>query len=390
MLKFLGSSRFWKPALPFLWLVVLSSILIFRQYSFENADPPQEVLPVSFGEVRSYDDALALQTAFVRNAKYIKPMVVSVNRVEEVVQEEVASQGENESALVLQGKKLWNKIFAERHYLVENVGSGVLLDDEGYILTNFHVVDGLDRILIKLANNREYFAKVIGSDRSTDLSVLKISTLKKLSAPRFGKSNSIHVGEWVMAVGNPYGLEGTVTVGVVSGVGRDDVGIATFENFIQTDASINPGNSGGPLINLQGEVIGINTAVAAIGSGVGFAIPIEMALKIGRELIDHGSVERGWLGVGIQTVTPELAASFNAMSGHGGVLVNSVEVETPADAAGIERGDIIIQYDGQQVPGSKQFQSLVANTEVGRTVPIIILRNGSEKTLHAKIGKSLS
>jgi len=390
MFEFLRNHKFLKPALPFVWLVALSAVLIFRQYTFENAEPQQEVLPVSFTDIRTYDDALALQAAFVRNAKYIRPMVVSVNRVEEVVQEEVAHLKPGASNLVHQGKRLWNKFFAERHYLVENVGSGVLFNDEGYILTNHHVVDGLDRILIKLSNSREYFAKVVGSDRSTDLSVLKISTLKKLPQPRFGRAGSIDVGEWVMAVGNPYGLEGTVTVGVVSGVGRDDLGIATFENFIQTDASINPGNSGGPLINLDGEIIGINTAVAAIGSGVGFAIPIEMALRIGEQLIENGSVERGWLGVGIQTVTPQLAASFNMVNGQGGVLVNNVEGETPAQNAGIQRGDIIIQYDGQQVPGSKKFQSLVANTEIGRTVPIKILRDGAEKTLHARIGKSNS
>jgi S1-C subfamily serine protease len=390
MFQFLKKQAFWKPALPFLWLIALSLVLIFRQYTFENADPPQEVLPVSFGEVRTYDDALALQQAFIRNAKYIKPMVVSVNRVEEVVQEEVASSSDGESPLLRKGKQIWNKMFAERHYLVENVGSGVLLGDEGYVLTNYHVVDNLDRILIKLSSNREYFAKVVGSDRSTDLTVLKISTLKKLPQPRFGKSGSVAVGEWVMAVVIPYGLEGTVTVGVVSGMGRDNLGIATFENFIQTDASINPGNSGGPLINLNGEIIGINTAVAAIGSGVGFAIPIEMALRISEQLIEKGTVDRGWLGIGIQTVTPELAASFNAVNWKGGVLVNSVEGHTPADSAGLRRGDIIIQYDGQRVPGSKKFQSLVANTEVGRTVPIKVLRDGAEKILHAKIGKSAS
>jgi len=390
MFNFLRKQKIWKPALPFVWLIALSAVLIFRQYTLENADQTPEVLPISFTEIRSFDDALALQRAFVRNAKYIKPMVVSVNRVEEVVQEEITHPQDGASNLLNRGKRLWNKFFSERHYLVENVGSGVIFNDDGYILTNNHVVEGLDRILVKLSSNREYFAKVVGSDRSTDLTILKISTLKKLPQPRFGKSGAINVGEWVMAVGNPYGLEGTVTVGVVSGMGRDDLGIATFENFIQTDASINPGNSGGPLINLNGEIIGINTAVAAIGSGVGFAIPIEMAMRIGEQLIEHGSVERGWLGVGIQTVTPQLAASFNATSWRGGVLVNSVEGETPAQSAGIQRGDIIIQYDGQQVPGSKQFQSLVANTEVGRTVSIKILRDGAEKLLHARIGKSVS
>jgi S1-C subfamily serine protease len=193
-----------------------------------------------------------------------------------------------------------------------------------------------------------------------------------------------------MAIGNPYGLEGTVTVGVVGGKGRTDLGIATFENFIQTDASINPGNSGGPLINLDGEIVGINTAVAEIGSGVGFAIPIEMAMKIGNQLIDKGHIDRGWLGVGIQSMTPELAESFQMKSLEGGVLISSVNKNAPANRGGILRGDIIVQFDGQDVPGTKKFQQMVASTRVGKVVPIRVIRDGLEKTLKVKIGKYIS
>jgi S1-C subfamily serine protease len=193
-----------------------------------------------------------------------------------------------------------------------------------------------------------------------------------------------------MTIGNPYGLQGTVTVGVISGIGRSDLGITTYENFIQTDASINPGNSGGPLIDLDGNIIGINTAVAAIGSGVGFAIPIEMALRIVEELIESGDVERGWLGVGIQKVTPDLATSFKIPHLQSGVLVNEVADNTPAKSGGIFRGDIIIQYDGKRVKNSINFQHMVADTQVGKKVPIKILRDGQEKTLFISVGKLIS
>ena len=190
-----------------------------------------------------------------------------------------------------------------------------------------------------------------------------------------------------MAIGSPYGLEGTVTVGIISGKGRTDLGIATYENFLQTDASINPGNSGGPLINLDGQIIGINTAVAELGAGVGFAIPIEMAIKIGNDLINNGKVERGWIGIGIQPLTQDLAASFNAPYLTEGVIVNIVNNNTPAVDAGIKQGDIIVQYDGQQVSTTKTFQQLVINTRVGKVVPLMVVRNGQEKLIEVKIGR---
>ena len=254
-------------------------------------------------------------------------------------------------------------------------------------MTNYHVVEKLDRILIKLHDGKEYFAKVLGYDTYTDLAALKISTLRRLPEPAFGQSIKLNVGEWVMAIGNPYGLEGTVTVGVISGTGRTDLGISHFENFIQTDASINPGNSGGPLINLDGQIVGINTAVAAIGSGVGFAIPVETALKIGAQLIQNGFVERGWLGIGIQNLTPELASTFKSKVG---VLVNNVESKTPAQLGGMLRGDIILQFDSKKVSSLKYFQKLVADTPIGRIVPVKVLRNGQEKILQIKVGKMSS
>jgi serine protease Do len=371
------------------WVCLIVAFVFFNAKDFWIGFIPSSPATANLGGLeksQEYKDLLDLQSAFVRNAKNLKPSVVSVNRVKELV--------EKSSWYDPHGSKPWygtitnwiSQNLKRKRYSVENVGSGIILDSDGYILTNYHVVEKLDRILIKLSDGKEYFAKLLGHDTYTDLAALKISTLRRLPEPEFGQSKELNVGEWVMAIGNPYGLEGTVTVGVISGKGRTDLGISHFENFIQTDASINPGNSGGPLINLDGQIIGINTAVAAIGSGVGFAIPVEMALKIGDQLIQKGSVDRGWLGIGIQDMTPELADTFN-MKTPDGILVNSVESKTPAQLGGMLRGDIIIQFDSKIIPSLKYFQKLVADTAIGKLVPVKILRDGHEKTLQIKIGK---
>ena len=328
-----------------------------------------------------------LQNAFIRNAKKIKPSVVSVNKVKELFEKSSWYEPHGNIPWYAPIRNWFADNLKTRKYSVENVGSGIILDSNGYILTNYHVVENLDRVLVKLSDGKEYFAKVLGYDTYTDLAALKISTLRRLHEPEFGESKALNVGEWVMAIGNPYGLEGTVTVGVISGTGRTDLGISHFENFIQTDASINPGNSGGPLINLDGQIVGINTAVAAIGSGVSFAIPVEMALEVGGQLIHNGSVERGWLGIGIQNMTPELANTFNLNSSEVGILVNSIAKKTPAQSGGMLRGDIIIQFDGQKISNLKYFQKLVADTAIGKEVPVKIFRDGHERTLKIKIGK---
>ena len=255
--------------------------------------------------------------------------MVSINKVKEVIENSSWDQidpNSHSTPWYLKVSAWISNYISGRKYLVESVGSGIILDSDGYILTNYHVIQGLDRILIKLLNGREYFGKILGYDSQTDLAVLKISTLRILAEPKFGHSANAKVGEWVMAIGNPYGLEGTVTVGIISGKGRTHWGGTDFESLIQTDASINPGNSGGPLINLDGNIIGINTGVAAIGSRVGFSIPIENALKIANQLVQNGKVMRGWLGVEIQNLTPELAKSLK-FKNTDGVLVNTVKLE---------------------------------------------------------------
>lgn len=367
--------------------LILAFALINANFFLDSYTAPIKTPPGSLESSQEYKNLVDLQNAFIRNAKKIKPSVVSVNKVKELVEKSSWYDPHTTKPWYASVRTWFNQNLTGKKYSVENVGSGIILGSNGHILTNYHVVEKLDRILIKLSDGKEYFAKVLGHDTYTDLAVLKISTLRRLPEPEFGQSNALNVGEWVMAIGNPYGLEGTVTVGVVSGTGRTDLGFSHFENFIQTDASINPGNSGGPLINLDGQIVGINTAVAAIGSGVSFAIPVEMALEVGDQLIRNGSVERGWLGIGIQGLTPELANSFRLKTPGVGVLVNSIENETPAQSGGMLRGDIIIQFDGKIISSLKYFQKLVADTTIGKVVPVKIFRDGKEKVLSIKVGK---
>lgn len=342
-----------------------------------------------FEDRQDYKDILQLQNAFVRNAKNIKPTVVSVNKVLDDYEQAAwpDSPSHPRQPWYFSLKEWMVNSISRAKYRIENVGSGVILNSKGYVLTNHHVIKDISKIMIRMSGGKDHFAEVIGSDPLTDLAVLKFSTFRKIPYPEFAVSHNMGVGDWVMAIGNPYGLEGTVTVGVISGMGRSNLGIVNYENFIQTDASINPGNSGGPLINLNGEVIGINTAVAEIGSGVGFAIPIEMAMRVARQLINSGEVTRGWLGIGIQTLTPGLASSFNLKHPVDGVLVNSVDPKTPAEIGGIERGDIIVQFDGKEISSSNIFQQMVADTAIGKIVSIKVLRDGGETFLKVKIGR---
>lgn len=382
--------------LLFAFTLLSGGLYLFFEYqnnpveNAENLSSPSKEKALSadnpYSSIKGYDEALKLQAAFVRNAKKIKPSVVSINNLRAIKKEMPFDAFHRNQSTFYHQFKTWLEEISAREYEVENLGSGILLDRSGHILTNYHVIEDANHIMARV-NGREYTARIIGTDPTTDLAVLKIFSFSNFPEPSFGKSDDVDVGEWVMAIGNPYGLEGTVTVGVISGKSRSDLGIATYENFLQTDASINPGNSGGPLINLNGEIIGINTAVAALGAGVGFAIPIEMARKIGNDLINHGKVERGWIGIGIQPVTPELAASFNAPFQRGSVIVNKVNGKTPAVSAGIKQGDIILQYDDQPVLGTKNFQQLVINTQIGKVVPLKVLRDGRETIIEVKIGK---
>ncbi len=267
----------------------------------------------------------------------------------------------------------------------QGIGSGFIINSDGYILTNNHVVEDADKIKVKLANGKEFDGKIIGRDPKTDLALIKIKNSSDLQPLKLGNSDDLKVGSWVLAVGSPFGLEQTVTAGIVSAKGRV-IGSGPYDNFIQTDASINPGNSGGPLINMQGEVVGINTAIIASGQGIGFAIPINMAKEIAPQLQKRGHVTRGMLGVTIQDVTPELAKSLG-LGATEGALVSQVLPGEPAEKAGIKQGDVIVNFDGRKVENSKDLPRIVAATPIGKEVAVTVLRDGKQIKLRAKIGE---
>jgi serine protease Do len=269
-----------------------------------------------------------------------------------------------------------------------SLGSGFIINRDGYILTNNHVIENADEIIVKLENEKEYKAKVVGRDAKTDIAVIKIEDAPDLTPATLGNSDDLRVGEWVMSIGNPFGLEHTVTAGIVSAKGRF-IGQGSYDQFIQTDAAINPGNSGGPLINLKGEVVGINTAIFSRSGGnigIGFATPINVAKDLLPELEAKGKVTRGWLGVMIQKVTPEIAESLN-LKEQKGALVADVMKDGPAAEAGIKVGDVIVEFDGHTVKDSTELPLLVARTPIGKNVNVKVLRDKGTETISVKVGE---
>jgi len=274
----------------------------------------------------------------------------------------------------------------DRQMKQQSLGSGFIINRDGFIVTNNHVVENADEIKVKLSDSREFKAKVIGRDAKTDLALIKISSsFENLPVLALGDSDKMRVGDWVMAVGNPFGLEQTVTQGIISATGRV-IGSGPYDNFLQTDAPINPGNSGGPLVNLKGEVIGINTAIVQQGQGLGFAIPSSLAKTVIDQLKGKGKVVRGWIGISIQTMTPDLAKSFG-MSEAKGALVGDVVRGGPADKGGIQQGDVIISFAGKNVKSANDLPLMVAETPVGHEVPVSLLRNGKEVHVTVKVAE---
>jgi len=272
-----------------------------------------------------------------------------------------------------------------RRFPERSLGSGFIISKDGYILTNEHVIEHSDTIIVTLADEKEYKARVVGKDPKTDIALIKIEAPEDLPVAPLGDSDELKIGEWVLAIGNPFGLSHTVTVGIVSAKGRV-IGTGPYDNFIQTDASINPGNSGGPLFNIKGEVIGINTAIMASGRGIGFAIPINIAKELLPQLKEKGRITRGWLGVRIQRVTSELAKLFQ-LDRKRGALVTSVDEDSPAQRGGIKRGDIIVEYDEKVVEEMDDLPRMVAITPVGKNVKVKVIRDGKEKILNITIGE---
>ncbi len=282
----------------------------------------------------------------------------------------------------------FNKFFGdeqERNFKQRSLGSGFIIDKSGYIVTNNHVIENADKIKVKLKDGDEFDAEVVGRDPNTDLALIKIERVQDLPVLKIGNSDTLKVGQWVVAIGSPFGFEQTVTAGIVSAKGRV-IGSGPYDDFIQTDASINPGNSGGPLINMRGEVVGINTAIIASGQGIGFAIPINMAKGIIAQLKTSGKVTRGWLGVAIQPLSRELADYYGLKKGPG-VLVTEVFEGDPAEASGIRPRDIILEVKGKAIKDSRDLTRTIANTQVGETVEIKVLRDGREQWFKVKIAK---
>ncbi len=283
------------------------------------------------------------------------------------------------------GDDFFDKFFGNsprREFKQRSLGSGFVIDKEGHILTNNHVVEKASAIKVKLSDDeKEYDATIIGRDPKTDIALIKINVKQPLAVAVFGDSDALQVGDWVMAIGNPFGLEHTVTAGIVSAKGRV-IGAGPYDDFIQTDASINPGNSGGPLLNLKGEVVGINTAIVSGGQGIGFAIPINVAKDMLAQLKSKGKVARGWLGVVIQKVTPDIAKSFG-LKGSEGALVADVMEQGPADKAGIKRGDVITSFNGKKIKDNEALPRLVGSTEIGKKVKIGFVRD--KKTMETEV-----
>ena len=293
-------------------------------------------------------------------------------------------------------RDFYDRFFGERpnQRPKRGMGSGFVIDKEGHILTNYHVIEGAGEIVVILddkGSEKEYSATLVGSDPKTDIALIKINREsgdnKDFPFLRLGSSENLEVGEWVVAIGNPFGLSHTVTVGVVSALGRS-IGAGPYDEFIQTDASINPGNSGGPLINIEGAVIGINTAIISGNTGgnvgIGFAIPIDIAKGILKDLRERGTVTRGWLGVMIQKITPDLAKSFG-LSQSEGALVGDVIPDGPAAKGGVKRGDVIVMFDGQQVKDMEDLPKIVAATRPNSVVDVEVIRDGSRMTLSVSI-----
>jgi len=300
--------------------------------------------------------------------------------------------GEQDPSRDFFGDEFFRHFFGDmpnRDYKQQGLGSGFILDREGYILTNNHVVEGADEIKVTLFNKKVYDGNVVGRDEKTDIALVKIKEPNgDLPVAALGDSDSLEVGEWVLAIGNPFGLQETVTQGIVSAKWRK-IGAGPYDDFIQTDASINPGNSGGPLFNLQGRVVGINTMIYSPSGGnvgIGFAIPINIARNVVTQLKEQGRVIRGWLGVVVQKVTPELGESFGIKEGKG-ALIADVDREGPAAKAGIESGDIILEFDGREIKEMEDLPLLVAETQVGKAVDVLLLRNGKKKNVSVKIGE---
>ena len=348
--------------------------LVFGQ----QAQTPQPQLAQSSATLASPAE---LSRAFINVAKMVKPAVVNIDVVEKPRR---SARNNSQGFPRIPGFPPLGEMEPRTQ---RGTGSGVIISVDGFILTNNHVAGEADDIKVKLADGREFKAKRIGADPETDLALVKIEA-QNLPYAQLGDSSKLEQGEWVIALGSPFGLEQTMTAGIVSATSRD-LKSGPYDNYIQTDASINPGNSGGPLLNMNGEVVGINTMIfsrSGGSEGIGFAIPSVLAKKVYTQLAKNGRVSRGYLGVNLQSLTPAVAKSLS-YSGTEGALISNLSENTPAAQAGLRSGDVITEFDGQAVKSSKQLTEIVADTPVGKTVPVKYVREGQAQTTSIKLGE---
>lgn len=328
---------------------------------------------------------------FVELAKKLNPTVVNIRTAKNIKPKQRLRRPQQQNPF---GNNFFDDFFnrffddmpQQRPRREQSLGTGFIISSDGYILTNNHVVNGADEVMVKLSDGREIKGEIKGLDEKVDLALIKINDKENLPFAELGDSDTLEVGEWVMAIGNPFGLSHTVTAGIVSAKGRV-IGSGPYDDYIQTDASINPGNSGGPLFSAQGKVIGINTAIiAGGGGGIGFAIPISMAKSVVSQLRDSGKVTRGYLGVRFQPLTADLAKSFG-LDSEKGALIASVEKDTPAERAGLKAGDVILEYDGKLINEGNELPRFVAATPIDKKVKLSVFRDGKKQEMTIVVGK---
>ncbi|OGP67958.1 MAG: peptidase [Deltaproteobacteria bacterium RBG_16_44_11] len=349
---------------------IVSLVEVLRSSFMPSAAPD-----VQTASAISTSETIKAPTSFSELAERVKPAVVNISTTKTTAGRSFGSPFGRSPF----GDDFFDRFFGDipqREFKQRSLGSGFVISNDGYIFTNNHVVEKADKILVKLSDNREYEAKIIGTDTKTDIALIKIKPSNSLPVVEIGDSDQVKVGEWVIAIGNPFGLEQTVTAGIVSAKGRV-IGAGPYDNFIQTDASINPGNSGGPLFSMDGKVIGINTAIVAQGQGIGFAIPINMAKGILGDLKTKGKVTRGWLGISVQDITEDIAKNLNYKDKKG-ALVSDVFKGDPADKAGIKVGDIVIEINHKPIKDTHELLLTIATMQVGERVSIKAIRDGKE------------
>lgn len=339
----------------------------------------------------AFSVAKPISPDFVELAKKLNPTVVNIRTAKNIKPKQRLRRPQQQNPF---GNNFFDDFFnrffdempQQRPRREQSLGTGFIISADGYILTNNHVVNGADEVMVKLSDGRELKGEIKGLDEKVDLALIKISDKDKLPFAELGDSDTLEVGEWVMAIGNPFGLSHTVTAGIVSAKGRV-IGSGPYDDYIQTDASINPGNSGGPLFSAQGKVVGINTAIiAGAGGGIGFAIPVSMAKAVVSQLRDSGKVTRGYLGVRFQPLTADLARSFG-LDSEKGALIASVEKDTPAERAGLKAGDVILEYDGKQINEGNELPRFVAATPIDKKVKLSIFRDGKKQEVYLIVGK---